>query len=274
MKGTLLLFITVILLVFPILSIGQVYNKRMDEAIALGDTSQQRKVLREWQFEWPTDPDMWLAHAKFYQQKGALEGDSSIKSNYLSEAYSSINKAKHDFPNRLDIRLALISVLNDVGDYDAYTTEILELLDVHDELKEDWLWRNNNKLTGLDDFVQQYVDMYTLLLYNKKDKTLHPKMDMISNRLLHLFPKHIPALLSLSINALHRNDYQTAIDKLQRAKQIDTTNTSILDNLAIAYERDGKRERAIDIYKEILEFGNAEERDYATRKIKELSNRR
>lgn len=257
-------------LALPALSLAQVYPQRMDEAISLGDTALQRKILREWQFEWPNDPDRMLAQSAFSKRKHGLETDSLAKAAYLADAIAEIQAAVQGFPDRLDLRFAYISLLGDAGEYQEYTRQVLNVLDAHDRLGADWLWRNNSKLVGVDDFVRQYMDMYTLMLYNTKNDALHPLMDTISNRLLQSYPQHVPALFSISINALHRQDYPTAIAYLQKARTAEPQNTSVLDTLGLAYEKAGDTARAIECYEQIQEVGNDEEKAYATRKIQEL----
>lgn len=261
--------IFVALFTMPVVSTAQVYNKRMDEAIALADTALQRKILVEWKFEWPDDPDMKIATSRFYQNKYMLENDSVAKGKYLAEAYSTIEQARQDFPDRLDIRFASISLLGDMGRYEEYTAQIIDLLNVQES--SNWLWRDNSKLGSADDFVRQYIDAYTLLLYNHKDERLYTYMDTISNQVLQLYPQYVPALLSLSINAMHREDYVRAIEYLGEAKTLEPANTNLLDNLALAYERTGDTIRAIETYEQIKKYGNEQEKSYASRKINELS---
>lgn len=257
-------------LFFPALVSAQVYNKRIDDAIILGDTALQRKVLVEWKFEWPDDPDLWLAQSLFSQRKAASEPDSA-KLEYLTSAKSLLKQVTESHPERLASRFAYISLLGDMSDYSEYTAQILSLLDAHDSLGNDWLWKNGNKLLEVDEFVKKYVDMYVLSLYNRKDESLYFMMDKISNRVLQSYPQHVPALLSLSINALHRRDFDTAITHLRQANSLQPTNTSVLDNLATAHEGVGDLEAAIQAYMQIEEHGDPNEKDYAAQKIDQLS---
>ena len=262
--------IIALLLLLPGLSEAQVYTQRMEEAVSQGDTALQRKILREWLFEWPADPDRMLAQSAFNKQQYTTETDSTARAAYLAESLAQIQTAKRDFPDRLDIRFAYIALLGEQGNYDMYTTEILDLLDTHDRIGTDWLWRNNNKLSDVDSFVRQYVDMYTLLMYNTKNDALLPLMDTISHRMLESRPDHVPALLSLSINAQREQDYPSAIAYLERAKTAEPGNTSVWDNLGLAYEKMGDTASAIASYEEIRKIGNEQEKAYATRKLQEL----
>ncbi len=251
-------------------SFAQVYSQRLEEAISQGDTALQRKILHEWRFEWPEDADRMLAQSAFLQRKYAMERDSALRQAYLAASTAELEAAKRTFPERLDVRFAYITLLGDQGEYEAYTAEILDLLAAHDDLGEAWRWRNGNRLRDVDNFVQQYVAMYTLQLYNTKDESLHPLMDTISNRLLTSDPYHVPGLLSLSINAQRRQDYAAAITYLERAKEAQPDNTSVLDNLGTAYEKIGNMEAAIACYEQIKLVGNDSEINYAVERLKEL----
>lgn len=217
--------VAALLLVFPALAEAQVYTQRMEEAVRQGDTALQRKILHEWLFEWPDDPDRMLAQSTFLKQQAAQEPDSAKQADYIAASIAQIQTAKRDFTDRLDIRFAYISLLGEQGDYQAYTSEILELLDAHDRIGPNWLWRNNNKLKDVDSFVRQYVDMYTLSMYNTKNETLFPLMDTISHRMLESQPQHVPALLSLSINAQYRQ--RTTPRLLRTFKRLKLLNLSI-----------------------------------------------
>lgn len=270
MTKTVYISLMIWLLGLPALAAAQVYSQRMEEAISQGDTALQRKILHEWRFEWPEDADRMLAQSAFLKRKHALEPDSAARQAYLAASAVELEVARKTFPERLDIRLAYISLLGDQEDYEAYTAEILDLLAAHDELGEAWLWRNGNHLRDVNSFVRQYVDMYTLLLYNTKDESLQPLMDTISNRLLVSDPAHVPALLSLSINAQRRQDYSAAIGYLERAKEVEPDNTSVLDHLGTAYEKIGDIEAAKACYERITRVGDDNERKYAAKRLGQL----
>src|SRR5690606_20552597 len=155
-------------------------------------------------------------------------------------------------------------------DFEAYTREIITVLDHNDNNKGEWLWKENATLNSASEFLLEYVNNYVVQLYNRQDPALHVYMDSISNRIIASYPNHVPSLSNLAITALYREDYESGIAYLRKAITIDSMNTNILNNLAYAYEQIGNISQAITCYEQIVEYGDTRASDHANRKLKEL----
>ncbi len=257
----------------PIFASGQSYNQRFEEALNQRDTINQRKILSEWQENKPKDADLHIGYFNFYKQRYETEADSLIRNELLSQAFSNIDTGTTRFPNRLDMWLANIALLGEIGNYSQYTEQLLELLDTNDAVKEVWLWKNNAPLVDASDFLLQYVDNFIVMLYNRQDESLHPNMDTIANRVLASYPQHVPSLSNLAITALYRKDYESGITHLAKAASYEPTNTSVLSNLAYAYEQIGDNENAIMYYEETIKYGDAQTKEYARNQLEKLQNK-
>ncbi len=260
-------------LVFPAFAFGQIYNQRFEEALNQRDAVSQKQILSEWKFEWPRSPDLLVGYFNFYKQRYEEETDSLVQAELLSQAFSHIDSGITNFPNRLDMPLLKIALLGDIGRYDAYTEEIITLMDRHDLSKDGWLWKNGSSVVNASDFLLQYVDNFVVQLYNGKDETLHPLMDRISNRVLASYPQHVPSLSNLAITALYHKDYESGVAYLTKALSIEPKNTSVLSNLAYAYEQVGDVENAIKYYEEMAKYGDAQAKDYANRQLAKIRDK-
>ncbi len=196
--------------------------------------------------------------------------ESGSRDTLLQKEISRIDSEIIAFPNRLDRWIDKIKLLGESGQYEAYTATILALMDQNEQNKSVWQWKNNAKLTNTPDFLLQYVDNFTVQLYNLEDESLHPYMDRIANRVLDSYPNHVPSLSNLAITALYRKDYETGISYLTKARSIAPTNTSVLGNLAYAYEQIGDPASAIECYETMVAHGDAQTQDYAKKQLEKL----
>ncbi len=260
-------------LIFPVFVGAQTYNQRFEQALNQRDTAAQKELLTEWWLDKSKDPDLRVAYFNFYKQQYELTADSLAGNRFFSQALSAIDEGITGFPNRLDMPLLKIAFLGEVGRYDAYTQSILALLNQHDTVKDEWLWKNNAPLVNASDFLLQYVDNFVVQLYNRQDESLHPYMDEISNRVLLSHPTHVPSLSNLAITALYHKDYEKGIAYLEKGLDVDMTNTSVLSNLAYAYAQTGQDEKAIHYYEEVIKYGDVQTQDYARKQIEQLKNK-
>jgi len=257
--------------VLPLFTIGQTYSQRFDQALNQRDTSSQKQLLAEWKANKPKDADLHVAYFNFFKQRYEAEPDSSVKKEFLSQAFSHIDEGIANFPNRLDMPLFKVALLGEAGRYEAYSQAILALLDRHDVVKDGWLWKNGAPLVNATDFLLQYVDNFVVQLYNLQDESLHRYMDEISMRVLRSYPTHIPSLSNLAITALYHKDYEKGIGYLEKSRAIDATNTSVLSNLAYAYAQIGQTDTAIKYYEEVIKYGDPQTQDYARKQIEKLA---
>jgi len=262
-----------LLAVLPLSAIGQTYSQRFDEALNQRDTSRQKQLLQEWRANKPKDADLPVAYFNFFKQRYEAESDPMVKNEFLSKALSHIDAGIAGYPNRLDMPLLKIALLGEVGRYETYTQTILAVLDRNDVVTDGWLWKRDASLVDATDFLLQYVDNFVVQLYNLQDESLHPYMDRISTRVLRSYPTHIPSLSNLAITALYHKDYEKGIGYLEKSLSVDSTNTSVLSNLAYAYGQIGQTETAIAYYQEVIKYGDAQTQDYAKKQIEKLADK-
>lgn len=257
-------------LVLPLFVFGQSYSERFDEAFKSRDTVLQRSILTNWWLDNSHSPDLAVAQFLFHKERYISEGDSTIRQTALAQAFSAINDGIFRYPDRLDMRFYKISLLGELSEFEEYTQEIVAVFDRNDSNSSEWLWKRNASLSGAPEFILEYVDNYVILLYNRQDPALHGYMDDISNRVLVAYPNHVSSLSNLAITAMYRKDYDSGIAHLVKATAIDGTNTSILSNLAYAYEQIGDIAQAITYYERIVEYGDSQAKNYANQRLERL----
>lgn len=260
----------VYLLVVPLLVIGQSYTQRFDEAFNNGDTVLQRVILTDWWLDNSYSADLAVSQFRFHKERFAESADNAVRQKAIAQAFSAIDEGIARHPDRLDMRFHKIGLLGELLEFDTYTREIIAVFDQNDKNNNHWLWKENATVDSAPEFLQEYVSNYVVQLYNQGDTSLHGYMDDISNRILTSYPQHLPSLSNLAVTALSRKDYNSAITHLQKAEAIDNTNTAILGNLAYAYEQNGDTIQSIYYYERVIEYGDANTKDYAKRRLQKL----
>jgi tetratricopeptide (TPR) repeat protein len=95
-------------------------------------------------------------------------------------------------------------------------------------------------------------------------------MRRIAEAILTYYPNHVESMSNISVGYLINEDYDKAIDILQKAEKLDSKDFIILSNIAHAYKSKGDKKNAIKYYKLTKKYGDDEAKGFAKTMIKEL----
>jgi tetratricopeptide (TPR) repeat protein len=288
-----------VLLLISSQNFAQGYKAEFDKVFKENDTAGQRKLLHNWQKANPRDAELFIAWFNYYffssrkevialtdstnepaslaitdssgLQVGYLTEDFDYDSNALDKAFRCIDTGINTWPARLDMRLGKIYALGHIQRYEAYTNEIVNTIEAASQLKNKWVWTNNQPLEDPERFLLGTIQNYVVQLYNAGDDQLN-RMRRIAQAILKYYPKHVESLSNLAITYGVQGDYEKALDALLQAEKIMPRDVIVLNNIATMYERKGDKLNAIRYFELTAKHGDEETKNAAVKKLKELKN--
>jgi tetratricopeptide (TPR) repeat protein len=288
-----------VLLLISSQNFAQGYKAEFDKVFKENDTAGQRKLLHNWQKANPRDAELFIACFNYYffssrkevialtdstnepaslaitdssgLQVGFLTEDFEYDSTALDKAFRCIDTGINTWPARLDLRLGKIYALGQIQRYEAYTNEIVNTIEAASQLKNKWVWTNNQPLEDPERFLLGTIQNYVVQLYNAGDDQLN-RMRRIAQAILKYYPKHVESLSNLAITYGVQGDYEKALDALLQAEKIMPRDVIVLNNIATMYERKGDKLNAIRYFELTAKHGDEETKNAAVKKLKELKN--
>lgn len=296
MSRRILLFLS---LLFAGQSFAQSFKGEFTRLFKEKDTAAQLRLLQNWQTASPADAELFVAWFNYYffssrreimrltnssnetaslaitdstgQTVGYMSDDFDYDSTILGKAFQCIDKGISTHPARLDMRFGKIYALGQIADYEAYTNEIISTIEEANQLKNQWVWTDNKKVEGPEQFLLSAIQDYVVQLYNAGDDQLD-RMRRIAQTVLKYYPKHVESLSNLAITYGVQGDYDKALAVLLQAEKIMPRDVIVLNNIATMYERKGDKPNAIKYFELTAKHGDKDAKDAAVKKLKELKN--
>jgi tetratricopeptide (TPR) repeat protein len=290
---TILLFTTFSSLVF-----GQTNYEKFKKLYKSNDTTKIKGLLTEWEKTNPNDPELYTSAINFYfsnskqenitvdrKQKskqsfeltdstgkvaGYINSTVGYNTDKLSKAIRYANTGIEKFPNRLDIRLGKCYLLQQIGDYDNFTKEIIKTVEYSQVNKNSWLWSENKKQEDAENFMLGTIQSYLKQLYETEDDNLLPNMIQIGEATLKYYHSSVEILSTTSVALMLTKQYDKAIGYLKQAEKINPKDYIVLNNIAQGYKLNGDKANAIKYYELTEKYGDQQAKLQATQNIKEL----
>jgi len=266
------------------------------------DTAKIKIHLVAWEKSNPDDPELYVAAFNYYftnskqnlltvdktisgtgealqftDSTGAIGGyitsNPGYNSSELKKAFYYANKGIEKFPNRLDIRFGKCYVLGEIGEYEKFTTEIINTVEFSNAIKNNWLWTAGKKPDeDPKSFMLDAVEKYLKQLYDTEDDNLLENMKRIGETVLKYYPDEIEILSTTAVAFLLTKDYDKAIGYLKNAEKLNPTDFIVLNNIAHAYKLKGDKENAIKYFQLTEKYGDEQAKQQAKKAIAELNN--
>jgi tetratricopeptide (TPR) repeat protein len=282
------------------ISFAQSYFSDFNKAINTNDTLKQREILEKWEKEDPKNPELFTSYFNYYFHKSRNEilvvaaGDPQKGEEYLSLAASAgnyagfigsqinyddsflkkgldkIDEAIKLYPNRLDMRFGKIYMLGQIKDWQSFTGEIIKTVNYSVKNSNNWTWTFNESRDGGESFFLSCLQDYQMQLYNTGNDVLLKNMQDIAKTVLKHYPNHIESLSNLSIGYLITQKYDKALVPLLKAEELNPKDFIVLTNIAYAYKEKGEKNKAIEYYKKVEQFGDDSAKDMAKKEMAKL----
>jgi tetratricopeptide (TPR) repeat protein len=293
-----LLFLTLTLLAAA--ASAQGYHDKFTILTRQHDTTGIKKLLIEWEKVNPGDPELYVSAVNFYfsnssrttaslgreqsgklnlqlkdstgRVAGYLNSDQDYRADQLALALKYIDKGIGKFPNRLDMRFGKCYVLEQVGDYDRFTAELIRTVEYSTQNKNNWLWTNNQKKEDGEHFMLETIQHYLKELYDTENDSLLENIRQIGEVTIKYYPNNIEILSTTAVANMLTKNYDLAIGYLKRAEKLNPKDFIVLNNLASGYKLKGDTANAIKYFELTAKYGDEEAKQSARRNIRELKH--
>jgi tetratricopeptide (TPR) repeat protein len=287
-----------LLLLLGLNTAAQTYQQQFRAAFGKNDTATAFALINDWEKADPKDPELYTAAFNLYffsskQETVALEREQKSKESIpltdsagktvgylntkqgyrpatIAKAFQYINKGIAQFPDRLDMRWGKCYVLGQVGDYENFTVEVVAALQHSATIKCNWLWTNNQKTANPQKEMLEAVQAYLKQLYDTEDDKLLVNMQRIGDVAIFHYPNSIEILSTTGVAYMLTQNYPKAISLLKKAEKLNPKDFIVLNNIARCYELNRNKANALKYYQLAAKYGDAEAKQTAKRKMKEL----
>jgi tetratricopeptide (TPR) repeat protein len=277
---------------------GQANYEKFKQLFKANDTAKIRTLLTEWERANPNDPELYTSainyHYSISKQEevsldkhqrseesyqltdstgkvaGYLNSNIGYDNNKLNEAIKYANIGIDKFPNRLDIRFGKCYLLQQIGDLENFTKEIIKTVEYSQTNKNNWLWTENKKQEKGQVFLLETIQSYLKELYDTEDDKLLPNMIKIGETTLKYYPNTVEILSTTSVALMLTKQYDKAIQYLKQAEQLNPKDYIVLNNIAQAYKLKGDKINAIKYYDLAAKYGDEQVQRQAKENIEKL----
>jgi len=220
----------------------------------------------------PTSNESFQLNDSTGKVAGYLNSDRDYRSDQLALGFKYINKGIEKFPQRLDMRFGKCYVLEQIADYDNFTSEIIKTIEYSEIIKNDWFWTDNKKLDSAERFMLESIQTYLKQMYDTQNDNLLENMKRIGEVAIKYYPNNVEILSTTAVaNTLTKN-YDVALVYLNQAEKINPKDFIVLNNIAQCYKLKGDKSNAIKYYVLTEKYGDDDAKEQARRNIKELKN--
>jgi tetratricopeptide (TPR) repeat protein len=278
---------------------GQSNYEKFKKLFKKNDTTQIKSLLSEWEQTNPNDPELYTSSINFYfsnskqeiisvdrDQKskesfqltdstgniaGYINSNLGYNPNKISKAIRYANTGIDKFPDRLDIRFGKCYVLQEIGDYDSFTKEIIKAVEFSQVNKNNWLWTENKKQEDGEGFFLGTIQSYLKEMYETENDNLLPNMIQIGETVLRYYQNNIEILSTTSVALMLTKNYDKAIEYLKEAEKLNPKDFIVLNNIAQGYKLKGDKTNAIKYYELTEKYGDEQAKQQARKNIENLN---
>ena len=258
-----------------------------------------------WEKEDPKNPEMFIAYFNYYLQKGR-HSTASIDSNNintedelertyavaseilayanarfvyekenLDNALKYIRKGIQITPNRLDMHFEQIHILYEVEDYSLMADKLIEVLEISKKLNNKWLWINGVSIAEneAEEFFFDLINDYYYEVAKVKNAGTYNAVERVSKHQIRLYPNIIYGYNALGALKMRQTHYEEALKYFQQAEKIDKEDIISMSFIANCYVSLNDKKKAWEYFIRIEKKGNAEEKEYARKKLEQLEGK-
>ncbi|MEO6832527.1 MAG: hypothetical protein ABI378_08795 [Chitinophagaceae bacterium] len=283
---------------FTTLAFGQTNYEKFKTLFKKNDTTKIESLLANWEKTNPNDPELYTSAINYYfsnskqevvsldkEQKnkesfqftdssgnvaGYINSNLGYDPNKLSKAIKYASTGIHKFPSRLDIRFGKCYMLQQIGDYENFTKEIIKTVEYSQVNKNLWLWTENKKQDDGENFMLETIQSYLKQLYDTEDDSLIPNMIQIGETTLKYYKTNVEILSSTAVALMLTKKYNKALEYLMKAEKLNPKDFIVLNNIAQDYKLKGDKPNAIKYYELTEKYGDEQAKQQARQNIQAL----
>ena len=215
--------------------IAQSYGDDFEIALKTKNMTKAEEILKAWDFANSNDPDLYIAYFNFYtvmSQNAALPiAVTGLDQKYSKQALEFITEGITRFPTRFDMRVAKVYMLGELRDYQAYTAEMIKMIDYSARIENNWKTEGFMSLDKPEEMFFEAVLDCQSFLFTQKNPLLYKDIIRLSEEMLKYYPKHVQSLLNMSTVYIEQKEYDKSIETLQKAITIEPANAVLYYNI-------------------------------------------
>ncbi|WP_422361609.1 tetratricopeptide repeat protein [Reichenbachiella sp.] len=274
------------------------YQNIYNELCNQDDDSKTIAHLKEWEENYPRDPEMFISAFNFYLQRskqevvrmdggpakgqsfqimdstnsepvGYLYGDISYDEELFKKSIDYLTRGLTKNPKRLDMHFGKIITLGQRRMFEEQTSNILQVLDYGMEIEHKWLWKLGEPIEDGIEAEKSGIQDYVYNMFNQQTPACD-YITTISNKLVEVFPDDIFGYSNIGACNLMNENFDEAITWFKQAEIINKQDPIVLSNIAYAYMKKDMNEKAIEYYNKVASTGDEQYKNFALQKIEEL----
>jgi len=252
---------------------GQSYHEDFMRALNAKNMQQANEILKAWDMADSNDPDLYVAYFNFYTAKSIEKDSTQFDREYADQAIEMISEGIERFPTRFDMRVAKIFMYEQLKEYDAYTAEVIDLIDYSKKIGNNWKREGFRVLDQPAKIFEGAVQNFQSKLYSSQDTTLCKYMKQIAEKMIKEYPRLSQSYINMSTVYADRQQYDKSLEYLLKAKEFDATNTILLYNIAYVYNLKRDKQNAIKYFELAVANATSKEtqlKDAAQKHLDEL----
>ncbi|MDR2679647.1 MAG: hypothetical protein LBC47_02415 [Tannerella sp.] len=238
---------------------GQSYKGVFRKALDEKDMTKAEKILRDWDMADANDAELYVSYFNFYTLKSREKDSTRYDKVYVQKALDFISEGIERFPTRLDMRLAKIYMLEKLKDYDAFTENIISLIQHSKKSDNNWKGEDFRLVDRPDEMLYGAVQDFLGMMFAKDDAALDDRVITVSEEMLKHYPNHTQSLMNISTVNIKRKNFDKSLEALLKADKIKPGDSVLNYNIAYVYQEKGDKENAKKYYK--LTVDNAKEKE-------------
>lgn len=278
----------------------QNYYQNFLELEKNNDSIKIKKLLTDWEKNKPNDPELYVAAVNFYysqsknevlslsknqqssdalaikNDKGQVEAflgaDASFNDHFIKKTMRYFDLAIAKFPDRLDVRFGKIYILGQIKDYQNFTSELLKTINHSNEIKNQWLWAENQKYQGGEDTFLGNIQEYINNLFDANDDALLLNMRQVSEEVMKFYPNRVEFPTNIGVTYLIENNPNKALEYFLVAEKIDNKDYIVLNNIARCYEINEDKNNAVKYYELALKYCEQDAKKEIEHRLEQLKN--
>lgn len=274
---------------------GQGFKSRFETAFKEKDTTGQLRILNEWQKAAPKDAELFIGWYNYYVRKsrvstvavepqrkdstsvelmdstgkvvGYLNAKETLDTAILHKGFTYIDKGIALYPNRLDMRFGKTFMLEKAEEYNTLADELVKAVETGAKIKMKWKWQDGKPLPGAEDVFFNNLQSYINTIYATGNDYLLPNIRLVSETVLKYYPDNAVSLSNLALTYIVPGENDKALEYLLKAEKLNPKDIVTINNIAEIYTRKGNYLRAREYYEKMSQYGTAEDKAYAQKKI-------
>jgi tetratricopeptide (TPR) repeat protein len=247
---------------------GQSFKADFKKALDEKDLAKAEKILRDWDMTDANDADLYVSYFNFYTLKSLEKDSNRYDGEYAQKALEFISEGIERFPTRLDMRIGKIFMLEKRQDYDAFSDDVIRLIQYSKEIGNNWKGEGFRLVEKPDEMLYGAVQDFLGMLFAKNRAALDDQIIAISEEMLKHYPNHAQSLMNISTIHIKRKNFDKSLEALLKADKIKPNDAALAYNIAYVYQEKGDKENAKKYY--ALAVGAAKEKE---QKLKEAAQK-